>query len=83
MSENKGNIKPELTDYRLMPIKLLDNLISQIYLANKEAFDTYFELIKVIQQNITIGKPKIQDDETSKEEVIELDNIESNDKSNS
>ena len=47
--ENKKSIDYE--SLRLMPVAVLDNMLEYIYSNNKEAFDMYFNLLRIKDVN--------------------------------
>ena len=77
--DNDSNGKGiNLKDFRLVPMSLIESMMSNLYKANQEAFDLYFNLDSVRRQNINLSSKKEEPKEdATKEGVTEKE--ESND----
>lgn len=68
MSQENKNV--DLSQFRLIPTSVIDSMIANIYNANKEQFDLYFELVRVKQMNVINQKQPDQVNEQAQEREV-------------
>ena len=68
MSQENKNV--DLSQFRLIPTSVIDSMIANIYNANKEQFDLYFELVRVKQMNVISQKQPDQVNEQAQEKEV-------------
>lgn len=68
MSQENKNV--DLSQFRLIPTSVIDSMIANIYNANKEQFDLYFELVRVKQMNVINQKQPDQVNERAQEREV-------------